>query len=186
MEQLRSNNEQMDPYFSSTSQRQAQRYFGNLVEKYQPELIRYACTFVDKQDAEELVSDVFMNLWRRRDDVHIYYSLQSYLYRAVRNACYNKRSSKGNAICYVSLPQDDIRCEDMLNPEERLYCEDTRIKVKRTINALPPQCRKVFNLNRNEGLTYEEISQRLNISVNTVNTQLYRARKRIAELLKAS
>ena len=181
---LTANNKQMNAFFSSDVLREKQRHFEILVRKYQSELIRYAGSLIEKRDAEEVVSDVFVNLWQRQ--IHIHYSLRSYLYRAVRNGCFNKLNYKQKSINYVSLPQDDILCEGTLTPEERLYCEDTRIKVKHTINALPPQCKKVFNLNRDEGLTYEEISQRLNISVHTVNTQLYRARKRIAELLKAS
>lgn len=127
--------------------------------------------------AEELVSDCFIKLWERRKFIIIEKSLKSYLYLMLRNIIVS-HARKTKDIAFVGLENmpDIIDESEMRNQE---YYAELYLAIKK----LPEQRRKILELAAFDSLTYKEIADRLEISVNTVKTQMGRAYQFLKEEL---
>ncbi|MCI9845768.1 RNA polymerase sigma-70 factor [Flavobacterium pectinovorum] len=135
----------------------------------------------DKELCEEMVQDVFIEIWNRRSELQIKVSLQSYLYAAVRYKIFAE-FRKDKAI-RVEL-YDDINSRlQYCTPETRMIHEELEEQVKQIIGSLPDKCQLVFNMSRNEELTHKEIAERLGISVRTVETHITNALKMLRDSL---
>lgn len=152
---------------------------------YEP-LLRFSFSFVkSKEAAEEIVSDVFIKLWQMRNDLTEINNLKVYLYTVAKNFSLNYITK------YYKSPLvniDEIEVETftaMRTPEDLCISSDIHSKIKGAINALPPQCRLVFQLVKEDGLKYKEVATVLNISVLTVRNQVAIAVKKMAEALPA-
>jgi RNA polymerase sigma-70 factor, ECF subfamily len=134
----------------------------------------------DADKAEDLVQDLFFRLWQDRAKVSVTTSLKSYLFASVRNRCLNALAVTAK-VRPLNEELDD-RSEDSGVPEdERAY----RLgRVQAAIEALPEERGKVFKLSRYEGLKYQEIADRLGISVKTVENQMGKALKTLREELQ--
>lgn len=144
-------------------------------------LFHFAYQFVQRTDiAEELVQEVFVLLWEKRKTTKITSSLKSYLYTAVRNQCLNYLKEKWHK---KELLQDwassiDLHLPESVDDSERLY-QLIQLGIKR----LPEKCRLIFNLSRQSGLSYDEIAQELNISKETVKSQIKIALQKLRTFL---
>lgn len=135
------------------------------------------------ESAEEVVSDVFMEIWARRKKLPEIDNLQVYMYVSVRNASLRKlRQAKKIA----TLPLDDLNVE-FASPDpdavSNLVTTELSDKITAAINQLPQQCKIIFKLAKEDKLKYKEIAQTLNISVKTIDNQLAIALKKIASVL---
>ena len=135
------------------------------------------------------MSDFFLHLWENREHLQINVSLQAYLYKGVYNNCLKYldhikvlRKYREHAQ-YVTDNRDLFTTYDDMNPLYRLISRETVTEIERAIDALPAQCKEVFLLIRMDGLTYQEVADKLGISVNTVRTQITRAMTKLRESL---
>lgn len=159
--------------------------FSNLYSNYYVLLCTIADQYVkDKYLAEEIVGDVFLKYWEKYNEIIITTSVKAYLVRSVQNRCINylehnkvKQKIENESTLFGLAESDDY-------PLGTLYEKELASLINQAMNALPEQCRKIFLLSRDEELTYEEISQRLNISVNTIKTQIKIALSKLREWLK--
>ena len=149
-------------------------------------LHRFSFSFVkSKESAEEIVSDVFIKVWQMRDRLTEINNLKVYLYTVTKNFSINyiQRNYKN-----ASLSIDEMDIEPVIelsNPEE-LYISAEMLKTIRiAIKELPPQCRLIFQLVKEDGLKYKEAAEVLNISVLTVRNQLAIAIRKIGTTLPA-
>ncbi len=138
------------------------------------------------QTAEEVVSDVFMEIWARRKKLLEIDNLQMYMYVSVRNASLRKlQQSKKIA----TLPLDDLKVE-FTSPDPdavtNLVTNELSEKIASAVDQLPQQCKIIFKLAKEDRLKYKEIAQMLNISVKTIDNQLAIALKKIASVLNVS
>tara|TARA_R110000765_G_scaffold421705_1_gene528096 strand:- start:309 stop:914 length:606 start_codon:yes stop_codon:yes gene_type:complete len=149
-----------------------------LFENYYKVLILYATSLTKNEPkAEDLVQNVFVNLWTKRDTLEIRSSIKSYLYKSVYNLFindYRKELRNDNVL-------DKIHYEVL---QQSIEEEEHSIKskldwVNKEINALPPKSKEIFVMNKRRGLTYKEISKILDISENTVESHISRALNRI-------
>ena len=152
---------------------------------YDP-LTQYAYTLVqDHTIAEDLVQEVFVRIWERHQSMIESPNIRPYLYRAVRNACFNHLGSKKRLPLY-SLSDSDLAEEDSIGwtvaeePDEE-DIPNYRELLKKGIGQLPEKCREIFMLSRWGQLSNQEIADHLGISIKTVNNQTWKAMK----LLKA-
>ena len=147
-------------------------------------LHRFSYSLVKSREAaEELVSDVFIKLWEIRDQLSTIHNLKVYLYCITKNLSLNylAKASKNLAI---QLDQVDIESViEFKNPEDLYISNETISSLRQAIQELPPQCRIIFLLVRDENLTYKEVAKILNISVFTVRNQVAIATKKMAEVL---
>ncbi len=135
----------------------------------------------DDHLAESLVGDVMFHLWEVHETLDIRSSLRSYLTRAVRNRCLDYLSSnyEKNEIVFSALDTDaSIPARSLLSdshPLGTLLERELEEEILRAIGSLPEECRRVFLKSRFEEKKYEEISQELGISVNTVKYHIKKA-----------
>jgi len=157
--------------------------FENLFKMHYSRLCAYANLFLNDPDAsEDIVQDVFFKLWKNRDELSIDTTIQSYLFRAVRNGCMNLIDHITVRETYKVVNQEEIRRAEQEPVNETIVSELER-RIRETIELLPEERRKVFLLSRFEGLKYREIADQLNISVKTVENQMYQALRFLRERL---
>ncbi|MCU0338535.1 MAG: RNA polymerase sigma-70 factor [Spirosomaceae bacterium] len=160
--------------------------FEKLFKQYYKPVCAYAYKILNEVEvAEEVASDVFLKLWRQRDRLEIQTSFDSYLFRAVRNLCLDYRKANKNTNQWVEMTeinQYDAEPSDP-SPEQELQYWELHERVEAVIEQLPPQCKLIFRMSRDEGMKYREIAETLNISVKTVETQMGRALKHLRENL---
>jgi RNA polymerase sigma-70 factor (family 1) len=135
--------------------------------------------------AEEVVDDVFVKLWNRRDKTSEIDNLTVYLYIAVKNQSLNALSKKAQELVTDSFDYLDIEIEEAIgDPAALMITEEMMRRMQNAVDELPPRCKMIFKLIREDGLKYKEVSQILNISVNTIDVQMAIAVKRICASLQ--
>jgi len=133
--------------------------------------------------SREIVQDVFMRLWEKRETIDSGKSIKAYLSAAVRNKCINYLRD------HKKFNQDLLNFEE-LNPDllsmpaDKLVEADIRNRITEATAELPEKCREIFVLSRHEQLKYQEIADRLGISVKTVETQISKALQHMRERLR--
>lgn len=147
-------------------------------------LYQFAYSYVrSKENAEEVVNDVFLGLWQKRDTLDAISNINVYLYVAVKNASLNQLR-KNKISSPVSL--DDLTISHLhltSNPELTLITAEFQRKIREAVEELPPRCKLIFKLVKEDNLSYKEVATILDISVKTVDTQLYLALKKLSSLL---
>ena len=134
--------------------------------------------------AEEAVEDIFVKLWNRRNKINEIENLTIYLYVSVKNKALNTLSQMAKQLTNAPFDYLDIHLKDAsFNPQDLLITHEMMQRMQHAIEALPPRCKMIFKLVREDGLKYKEISQILNISVNTIDAQMAIAVKRICTAL---
>lgn len=156
------------------------RSFELLFSRYHNRLSLYSYGFVaDEAAAEEIVNDVFLKIWTKRKEIQIKVGIKPYLFRCVFNGS-NDYLNQNRFIKQRIHIEIDQQINDLAESNEEyifnlFQSEEVDRDVMNAIELLPKQCRIIFCLSRFELLTYTEISEKLNISVNTVKTQISRA-----------
>lgn len=153
------------------------------VEWHAP-LCSYAYSILhDLDDAKDTVQKTFYKLWDKREEIDIHTSIKSYLYRMVHNDCLNRlkqykiRSDHKQNYSYdQSVSINDV--------EDTIAKNELEMQIELAIDSLPVRCREVFKLSRYEHMSYAEIADSLNISVNTVETHIVKALRILRESLK--
>lgn len=129
----------------------------------------------DTHVAEDLAQDVFLDVWKKKDTLHINISLKAYLHRAAINKTLNYIRDK--KIRWDDEDQLPALESPAVSISEKLEGEDLKNVIDRAIDRLPERCRLVFSLSRFEEMTYQEIAGHLGISVKTVENQMTKALK---------
>jgi RNA polymerase sigma-70 factor (ECF subfamily) len=133
-------------------------------------------------DAKEIVQDVFINLWNKRETISSDKSVKSYLFTSVKNRCFN--FIRDNKKFRSSVLDIDIADYEAPYENDSFSGSELQAKIDNAINKLPENCREVFKLSRIEELKYKEIADKLNISVKTVEAQMSKALKVLRVELK--
>ncbi len=159
-----------DAFVLSSLSMGSKKAFDAFFKVYYPKVLQFVMHFcVDKQEAESLVQDLFMNLWIKREQLSEIKNLDNYLYISARNA----------AIRFVK--QSFIHCDDnianelpseLLNGDMKLCYEELYGFVMREINSMPEQRRRIFLMSRVDGMSNAKIAERLGISKRTVESHI--------------
>jgi RNA polymerase sigma-70 factor (ECF subfamily) len=136
----------------------------------------------DEQLAEDIVQETFLYLWQKREELKIQRNLKQYLLFAVRNRSINYLQREKQ---FDQLPENDLISDFKEDPDENFSEEEFAVHIARSIEELPPQCKKIFLLAYNDHLTYNEIASVLSLSKNTIKTQMGIAYKILREKLKS-
>jgi RNA polymerase sigma-70 factor (ECF subfamily) len=155
--------------------------FETLFSKYYTVLVVFALKIVKDEDlARELVQDVFVNFFEKRNSLHIHTSLKSHLYQSVKNKCLNhiKREQliKGH---HQNILMDNQNTDAYI--ENKMEETELESKMHQIIETLPDKCREIFELSRFEGKTNQEIADQFSLSKRTVETQISKALKILRE-----
>ncbi|PSQ73528.1 MAG: RNA polymerase sigma-70 factor [Bacteroidetes bacterium QH_9_64_21] len=159
--------------------------FRKVFHAYYSELCGFAADYLDSVDrARDVVQEVFLRIWRRREKLDIRVSLKSYLYQAVRNRALNhiRRSETEDEF------QDHVRHtsneSDQRTAIDTFHMKELSEDVNEAIADLPDRRRMAFLLHRRHGFTYKEIAQIMEISPKTVENQIGRALKSLRSQLE--
>lgn len=148
-------------------------------------LFRFSYSLVRfREPAEEIVSDVFVKLWRIRQELAGIQNLTVYLYTITKNLSLNHIS---RAYKYPKISLDQMSVETISgfgNPEESFISSELAKRINRAIDDLPSQCKIIFQLVRENGLQQKEAAAVLNLSEFTVRNQLTIATRKVAEALQ--
>ena len=156
--------------------------FDTLFRAHYAPLVRHVEGMLRRRDvAEEVVQDVMLELWRRRETLVVDDSLRAYLYRATRNRALNHL--RHEAIVRRSEPELTPDADARPGADMALVDEEMGLAVRRAMSELPERCREVFELSRVRGLKYSEIATALGISVKTVEAQMGKALRLMREKL---
>lgn len=154
-------------------------------------MVLYASKIVyDIDIAKDIVQEVFLKTWENREKIEINTSPETYLFRAVRNQCINFIRHKYIHQKFANTVEKelrDIESDYYAKADEsilKIFSQETGEILKATVSNLPDKCREIFEMSRYNGLKNSEIAQRLNISLRTVETQIYRALKELKSKLK--
>ena len=153
--------------------------FKEVFDKCYAPLCMYAsCILKNKNDAEEIVQELFYVIWKNRCSLPVLHSLRGYLYNAVRNqsilyAEHNNVVNKYNTSEKNSQHNDDYSP----NPQQQMEISELEGLVTDTLAKLPDRCRLIFAMQRTEGKKYKEIADTLQISVKTVEADITKTLK---------
>lgn len=170
----------------------------NLASKYQPldeatlrklfdlhynSLCRFATGYLTDADAaEDIVQQVFINLWNHREEIQPDKSINSYLFTAVKNRCLNRiRDHKKYRSYYLDV---ELELEIPVEDKDTFSEAELENRLNMALDKLPEKCREVFILCRFEEMKYKEVADKLNISAKTVEAQMSKALKILREEFK--
>lgn len=163
--------------------------FRRLVCFFADRLYQFALSLVKSpQDAEEIVSDVFLKVWQLRKQLPADANeFLYYLYKAVKNTSLNYLKKKNRkkeietTFCVINAVKEAGQ-----SPEEMIICKENLAHIQHAVNSLPSRCRQIFLMVKEDNLSYQQVAALLDISPATVNVQITIAIKKIWKTLSLS
>jgi len=136
-----------------------------------------------QEEAEELVSDLFIKVWQKRDQLTTIESPLLYFYTTAKNLAYNRLNKQKR--------QQNLQPEEWLvhlnsiyfDPEQLMMTEEMMRQIRQAVNGLPPRCRVIFKLVKEDGLKYKEVAELLQLSVKTIEAQMAIALRRLGKCM---
>ena len=158
--------------------------FRKIYESHSKSLYRFAFSYLkDSFEAEEIVQDVFLKVWEKREEVDEQKSFTSYLYRITVNKVFNELKHR---VVKKKYEQRALQFDQITNetPESSIQFQELNTKLEKLLTELPEQQRNIFILSRVKGQSNAEIAQAMSLSIRTIENQIYRASKFIRLQLK--
>ena len=160
-----------------------------LFRKYYANLLFYATRIVGEEEAEDVVQDVFVELWRRKDTVTVGEQIQAFLYRAVYTRALNVlkhrdiKNSDEAVVMEINQKRVEFYQPDSNDVVKRIEDRELRRELSEAINELPDKCKMVFKLSYLHDMKNKEIAETMGISLRTVEAHMYKALKFLRERL---
>lgn len=160
------------------------KLFEDIFRAYYKQLCIFANRYLNSIDsAEEVVQDIFYQVWKKRNELTIKSSLKSYLFTSVKNNCLQQIRVHKLDLKYENYYKMHYSNESR-DPAEELRAKELSETISKALNTLPVKCRQVFEMSRYDGLKYHEIAEKLSISVKTVEANMGKALKHFRLHLK--
>lgn len=160
--------------------------FDALCRERYASMISYARLFLRSDCAEDVVQDVLFGVWTNRGGLDENLNLQGYLIRSIYNRCMNYLADERRSRQYNSYYQNKVASimATYYSPDNNptilgLYNADLRLRLDRAIAQLSPRCREVFTMSYIDHLSEKEISEKLGLSLSTVENHMYMALKQL-------
>lgn len=159
--------------------------FKHSVMPIKNKLYRFALRYLGNEDeAKDVVQEVLIKAWDRRDDLHLYQSVEAWCMRLTRNISLNKL--KSGHYSKTDVLEDELTVNyTSQTPYDSAETQDTLKNIQRFMQELPPLQMQVLQLRDVEGYSYEEISEAINVSLGQVKINLFRARQRLKNNLQS-
>jgi RNA polymerase sigma-70 factor (ECF subfamily) len=160
------------------------KIFEQLFRDHYKQLCDFANKYLQSYDsAEEVVQDIFYQIWKKRNEIIIKSSLKSYLYTSVKNNCLQQIRVHNLDLKYETYYKSHYNDEG-IDPVDELKAKELNEIITTALNSLPEKCRQIFEMSRYEGLKYHEIANKLSISIKTVEANMGKALKHFRIYLK--
>ncbi|WP_255417106.1 RNA polymerase sigma-70 factor [Proteiniphilum sp. X52] len=158
------------------------KLYEDIFIKYFPKVKCFITRFIKSSAiAEELTQDVFVKIWENFDKIMYIEYRDAYIYRIARNAALDYITQKYKEESLI----DNVKLREGYSIEEEMDAKELELLIELTVNGMPPQRKKVYEMSRIDGLTNDEIAKNLNISKKTVENHLNLALKRIKKIITA-
>ncbi|MEW7291520.1 RNA polymerase sigma factor [Aquimarina sp. 2304DJ70-9] len=156
-----------------------------LYEMHYNELCSYIYSLSkNRQQAEDVVQNVMLKIWKNREKLNINTSIKSYLYKSCYYELVDSFKKNKKELNYIEQIKSSVL--EVFIEEDTDFIKNQIKKVRDEIDKLPPKCKEVFVLNKMQGFKYKEVAEQLGVSVKTVEAQLSKAMTRIKEALDAN
>lgn len=157
--------------------------FNTLFMLYHPRVKNFLKGFIkDEEEACDMAQDIFFKVWTNRESISKVSSLKAYLYRMARNMVYDYYEHSLVKESYEQKQQSSSTYADLI--EEDLYAQELSILIDIAIEQMPEQRRRIFKMSRKDGLSNDEISQRLQINKRTVENHITQALADLREVVR--
>lgn len=161
--------------------------FRQLFEAYRDRLHVFVKNIVkNKETAEEIVLDIFTKVWLSKDLAREITNIESFLFKASLNRSIDYLRIASKDLVLRNVIWEEIQISDPSNTDDVIITKNLQEKVQEVIHALSPQKQLIFRLNREDGMSYEQIAAKLHISKNTVRNHMVEALKFIRTQLHAN
>lgn len=147
--------------------------FYHIYERYCKRLFGFVLKYVkQKEDAEEIVQEVFVKIWESRNKIGAYSSFESFLFTVAYNATISMLRKRANETKYIEHVKS-LQCVNS-SPDliDEIHFHELKDKIQSLLDELTPRQKEIFQLSREEGLSHDEIARKLDISVNTVKKHI--------------
>lgn len=157
--------------------------FEQLFRKYHEQVYYFALRYMKtKEDAEEVVQEIFIRIWENRKSIDPAQSFGNYLFTICRNFMFNQNRKKINEQAYIEYVKNYL-LQINFKTEDDIVFSDLLQWLNKQIEMLPPQQKQIYRLSRNENMTHKQIADKMHISVKTVETHIRLALKTIRKSL---
>ena len=164
-------------------QRDNAKAFEELYYRYHARLYNFCYRIIrNAQEAEDLVQNVFIAIWENREKLDENKSFSGFVFRIARNKVLNKIKQNLTRQVYQGYLLDNEQVQNDLRTD--IESRELMELIRKGIDSLPERTKNIFLLSRNEGLTYQEIASRLEISENVVDHEIRKSLQHIKEKLK--
>lgn len=149
---------------------------------YKNKLYRIALRIVgNNAEAEDVVQEVFIKLWKKREELHQLNNKEAWCVTMTKNLSIDKTRSKHHQYGFVAPGMDLV--DKAFTPDRVTESKDTVSRIRKLMDTLPDKYRMVMELRDIEGSTYKEISETLNMPIEQVKVNIFRARQKVKNLL---
>jgi RNA polymerase sigma-70 factor (ECF subfamily) len=157
--------------------------YKQLFGHFYPSLLQFARTFVHSTEmAEEIVSDVFIKVWKKRAGLPRIINLKLYLFISTKNRALNVLRAQKKP--HLHPEQYQVQLQSIyFDPEKLLLTAEMMNRVQKAIGNLPPRCQLIFKLVKEDGLKYREVAELLQLSIKTVENQMSIAVRKIGSAI---
>ena len=160
-----------------------QSAFERIYLGYNQKIYRFAQRYTNcKEDAEEIVQDVFVKLWDVRKTIDTECNFDSFLFAVTRNLIFDRHRRKVNEQHFQTTVLASLE-EEFESTEDEIMAEDLSRYIDRIVEQLPPKQQEVFNLSRKEMLNRKEIAEKLGMAEETVKAHIHQALSKIRKFL---
>lgn len=158
--------------------------FDALFRRHYGALVAFAAGLLNgRSGADDVVQDVLLELWRRRDHVEIGDSARAYLFRSVRNRVFNELRHEGNVRRLDPAVREVVTPPDAPHADEALRARELERAIVHAIDSMRAPIRECFLMSRRDHLTYSEIASVLGVSVKTVEARMGQALRELRDKL---
>jgi len=159
--------------------------FNEFYSCYASKLLNFAKQMLaDADTAEEIVSDLFVQIWTKRAIIRDIQKPQLYLYKSLKNGCLNEIRKKVYTSQAIDYELEEHTASQAPDPLDVLIDKELHALLTEALNSLPMQRKVIFTLIREDGLKQKEVAELLDISLRTVENQLYRTVKYLSNYIE--
>ena len=157
--------------------------FKKRFDEYYPVLCRIAFGYIpDAHECEDIVQECFISIWNNGKHDLDEKEFLAYMVRAVKNNCISFLRKQNFHVVSLDDTQHHAVCAEIMDEDEDELSQDE--KLERILSVLPPKCKEIFLLSKLHGLKYQEIAEKLDLSVKTVENQMGKALKLVREQVR--
>ena len=152
-----------------------------LHERFFPKIFRFVLALAgNKETTEEIVNDTFLDLWQKRHLLPNVSNPDVYIFICAKNRTLKQLKKQNN---YIKALENffDVPCSIALTPHDMLVSSEIQRRINLAIQSLPPQCKLIFSLVKENNLKYREVATLLGLSTKTIENQMTLALKKLSQ-----